>query len=116
MGNTSEVKPLLQYSDVFLMCSEKESFGLSALEAMAAKTPIVSTDVGGLPEINKQGVTGFLSQVGDIKDMASNTISILKDENTLNIFKNNAFEYSKKFDIKNILPLYSQVYQKAIRI
>ena len=79
LGNSNEVNKLLCYSDLFLLPSETESFGLAALEAMAARTPVISTNSGGLPEVNIQGVTGFLSNVGDTDDMAKNGIFILKD-------------------------------------
>ncbi len=114
IGNTSQIESPLYHSDLFLMCSKKESFGLAALEAMAAKTPVISTNIGGIPEINKHGITGYLSPIGAVKDMANNAINLLKDENILKTFKQNAFEHSKKFDIKNVLPLYENIYQSIL--
>ena len=114
LGNSNEVNKLLCYSDLFLLPSETESFGLAALEAMAAKTPVISTNSGGLPEVNIQGVTGFLSNVGDTDDMAKNGIYILKDVETLQKFKLNAFEQAKKFSIQNVLPNYKDVYREVI--
>ena len=110
LGNSSEVVEILCYSDVFLLPSETESFGLAALEAMAAETPVISTDTGGLPEVNVDGLTGFLSEIGDIEDMAKNTLKILKDDATLITFKKNAKEHTKRFSLKNILPVYEDIY------
>lgn len=114
LGNSNEVNKLLCYSDLFLLPSETESFGLAALEAMAAKTPVISTNSGGLPEVNIHGVTGFLSKVGDVDDMAKNGIFILKDLDRLQQFKLQAFEQAKQFSIQNILPDYKAVYREAI--
>jgi len=114
LGNSTEVNKLLCYSDLFLLPSETESFGLVALEAMAAKTPVISTNSGGLPEVNIQGKTGFLSDVGDTKDMAENAVRILKDLNTLKKFKQNAFEQAKRFSINQILPAYLNVYKEVL--
>lgn len=114
MGNSNEVNKLLCYSDLFLLPSETESFGLAALEAMAARTPVISTNSGGLPEVNINGVTGFLSNVGDTNDMAKNGIYILKDLETLQKFKQNALEQAKQFSLKNVLPGYKEVYREVI--
>ncbi len=111
LGNTSELNKILCLSDLFLLPSETESFGLAALEAMAAKTPVISTNSGGLPEVNMNGKTGYLSNVGDIDEMANNAIYILEDNNRLKEFKMNAFNFAKKFSIENILPLYEDVYR-----
>lgn len=111
LGNTSELNKILCLSDLFLLPSETESFGLAALEAMAAKTPVISTNSGGLPEVNMNGKTGYLSNVGDTDEMANNAIYILEDDNRLKEFKMNAFNFSKKFSIENILPLYEDVYR-----
>ena len=111
LGNTSELNKILCLSDLFLLPSETESFGLAALEAMAAKTPVISTNSGGLPEVNMNGKTGYLSNVGDTDEMANNAIYILEDENRLKEFKMNAFNFAKKFSIENILPLYEDVYR-----
>jgi len=104
----------LCYSDLFLLPSQTESFGLAALEAMAARTPVISTNSGGLPEVNIQGVTGFLSNVGDTDDMAKNGIFILKDEKRLLEFKKNALEQAKQFSLYNVLPAYKDVYREVI--
>ena len=114
MGNSTEVSKLLCYSDLFLLPSETESFGLAALEAMAAKTPVISTNSGGLPEVNLQGVTGFLSNVGDTHDMAKNGIYILKDLNRLQQFKQQAFTQAKEFSLKNVLPAYKAMYKEVM--
>ncbi|MBI9042297.1 N-acetyl-alpha-D-glucosaminyl L-malate synthase BshA [Lutibacter sp.] len=114
LGNSNEVNKLLCYSDLFLLPSETESFGLAALEAMAARTPVISTNSGGLPEVNIQGVTGFLSDVGDTDDMAKNGIFILKDDKTLQQFKHNALEQAKQFSMQNVLPSYKEVYREVV--
>ena len=104
LGNSHEIEKILCYTDVFLLPSESESFGLSALEAMAANTAIISTNTGGLPEVNVHGVTGYLSHLGDVEDMAKNTLNILKDDSTLSRFKINAKNHTSKFRLENILP------------
>ena len=114
-GNSNEIDKILCFSDLFLLPSETESFGLAALEAMSCGVPVISSNSGGLPEVNQNGVTGYLSNVGDIEDMSKNAISILKDEATLSQFKVNASEVAKTFDIQNILPLYEDLYFKALQ-
>lgn len=114
LGNSNEVNRVLCYTDLFLLPSETESFGLAALEAMAAKTPIISTNTGGLTEVNLNNYTGFLSNVGDVEEMATNAISILKDDTVLDKFKQNAFNHSKKFTLERILPQYEEVYRKVL--
>ena len=114
LGNSNEVNKLLCYSDLFLLPSETESFGLAALEAMAARTPVISTNSGGLPEVNINGVTGYLSNVGDTTDMANNGISILKNDETLQQFKENALIQAKRFSLQNVLPGYKEVYREVI--
>ena len=114
LGNSNEVNKLLCYSDLFLLPSETESFGLAALEAMAARTPVISTNSGGLPEVNINGVTGYLSNVGDTDDMAMNGISILKNDQTLQQFKENALMQAKRFSLQNVLPGYKEVYREVI--
>ena len=114
LGDTLELEKILFFTDLFLLPSQAESFGLAALEAMVARTPVISTNVGGLPEVNKHGVTGFLSEVGDVENMASNACKILKSEETLSRFKNNARLHSQKFSIKKILPMYEDIYKKTI--
>jgi L-malate glycosyltransferase len=98
---------------LFLLPSETESFGLAALEAMACQVPIITSNAGGIPEVNIQGVTGFMSEIGDIDDMVKNSLFVLKDEN-LPTFKANALEKAKEFDIKNVVPQYEAYYQKII--
>jgi len=114
LGNSNEIAKILCYTDVFLLPSENESFGLSALEAMAAKTAIISTNTGGLPEVNVDGVTGYLSNLGDVEDMARNALSILKDDSTLSRFKANAKEHTKQFSLENILPIYENIYSSVL--
>ena len=115
LGNSTEIAKILCYTDVFLLPSRTESFGLAALEAMAAKTAIISTNTGGLPEVNIHGETGFLSDLGDTEDMAKNAISILKEDATLNKFKNNAKEHTKRFSLENILPVYEDIYKSCYK-
>ena len=115
-GNSYEIDRILSYSDLFLLPSETESFGLAALEAMAWSVPVISSNSGGLPEVNFDGVSGYLSDVGDTDAMAENALKILIDNATLNKFKENALSVAKQFDIKNILPLYEALYRKAVKI
>lgn len=115
-GNSNDVDRILSYTDLFLLPSETESFGLAALEAMAWSVPVISSNSGGLPEVNFEGISGYLSNVGDTDDMAAKAISILEDEDNLCLFKKNALEVAKKFDIKYILPLYESLYEKALSL
>ncbi|MFV8340037.1 N-acetyl-alpha-D-glucosaminyl L-malate synthase BshA [Flavobacterium sp. LB3P21] len=114
-GNSNEIDKILSYTDLFLLPSETESFGLAALEAMAWSVPVISSNSGGLPEVNFDGISGYLSNVGNTDEMAQNALKILKDDTTLNKFKENALSVAKQFDIKNILPLYEALYKKAIK-
>ncbi|MGN0002014.1 MAG: N-acetyl-alpha-D-glucosaminyl L-malate synthase BshA [Sphingobacterium composti] len=114
LGKQDAVEEILSVSDLFLMPSSSESFGLAALEAMACRVPVISSNIGGLPELNVQGITGFLSDVGDIEDMSNNAIYILEDCDRLEVFKQAAYEHATKFEISQILPLYEEYYQKAI--
>lgn len=114
LGRQEEVEDIMAISDLFLLPSEYESFGLVALEAMAAEVPVISTNVGGLPEINIEGVTGFLSDVGDIDNMADNIIKILSDEPALKIMRENALNQALKFDIENIVPQYVDLYNRML--
>ncbi len=113
-GNSNEIDKILSFTDLFLLPSQTESFGLAALEAMAWSVPVISSNSGGLPEVNLDGVSGYLSDKGNIDEMVENALKILKDTVTLNKFKKNALSVAKRFDIKNILPLYEELYQKAI--
>ena len=114
LGNSNEIDKILCFSDLFLLPSEAESFGLAALEAMVNEVPVVSSKAGGIPEVNIDGVTGYLSNVGNIADMAQNAIRILQDDDTLNTFKKNAKREARKFDIQNIVPLYEELYEKVL--
>lgn len=113
LGKQEAIEELLSVADLFIMPSEKESFGLAALEAMACEVPLISTNAGGLPELNINGKTGFLSDVGDIEDMTKNALFILQDEN-LTEFKQNALQRAKDFDISKILPQYEAVYNEVL--
>lgn len=115
LGNSNEIDRILCFSDLFLLPSETESFGLAALEAMINKVAVISSNTGGIPEVNKQGVTGFLSDVGNVNDMAKNAVYLLKDDKVLEEFKHNAQQLALQFDILNILPLYEEVYEKAYK-
>ena len=114
LGKQDAVEELLAVADLFIMPSGSESFGLAALEAMACQIPVISSNIGGLPEVNIQGKTGYLSDVGNIDEMAENAISILEDEEILAQFRKNAFEQAKKFDIEKILPQYEKYYEEVI--
>ena len=114
LGKQEAVEELLAIADLFILPSETESFGLAALEAMACEVPVISTNTGGIPEINIQGVTGYLSNVGDVEDMAKNAMLILKDEETLKQFKKNAIMQANKFSLENILPQYEAYYKKVL--
>lgn len=113
LGKLEAVEEVLSVADLFIMPSEKESFGLAALEAMACEVPVISSNTGGLPELNIQGVTGFLSPVGDTEDMTRKALFVL-DRNNLPKFKLNALERAKEFDISRILPQYEAFYQKIM--
>ncbi len=114
LGKQDAVGELLAVTDLFLMPSESESFGLAALEAMACEVPVISSNAGGIPEININGKTGFMSDVGDVEDMAKNALYILNDKERLQEFRTNALNQAKRFDIGNIIPLYEQYYQKVL--
>ena len=114
VGKTNEVDKILCSSDLFLLPSEKESFGLAALEAMALRVPVVSSNTGGLPELNINGNSGYTSDIGDIESMASNAIRILSDKTLKKKYKSQAFENAKKYDIKKIIPLYEEIYNEAL--
>ncbi|MDO7587615.1 MAG: N-acetyl-alpha-D-glucosaminyl L-malate synthase BshA [Flavobacteriaceae bacterium] len=113
LGNSNEIDRILCFSDLFLLPSESESFGLAALEAMVNEVPVISSNTGGIPEVNIHGQTGFLSPVGAVDEMAENALAILQDPEVLAQFKKRAVQAAQKFDITNILPLYEAVYEKA---
>ena len=112
LGKLKVIEKFLCIADVFVLPSETESFGLVALEAMASKVAVISTNSGGLPEVNIDGKTGYLSDVGDVNKMANDTIELLKNTEKLNAFKNNALAHAKTFNLPNILPQYEAVYQE----
>ena len=115
LGKSNDVSRILAVSDLFILPSEKESFGLVALEAMAAKVPVISSNAGGLSEVNINGETGYTSDVGDVDKMATDAINLLSDEKLYEQFSAKAYKVAKTFDIKNVLPLYEAMYKKALR-
>jgi N-acetyl-alpha-D-glucosaminyl L-malate synthase BshA len=115
LGKQDAVEEILAVSDVFLIPSANESFGLAALEAMACEVPVISSDVGGLPEVNIHGKTGYLSSIGSIEDMARNTIKIIGNDQTLVQFRQNALEQAKKFSLDLILPQYEEYYEQVLK-
>ncbi|TKC61043.1 N-acetyl-alpha-D-glucosaminyl L-malate synthase BshA [Pedobacter hiemivivus] len=114
LGKQDAVEEILSVSDLFLMPSDSESFGLAALEAMACKVPAITSNSGGLPELNIDGFSGYMSNVGDVEDMAIKAIQILENDEVLNRFKENAFARAQDFDLKKILPEYINYYNKII--
>ncbi len=114
-GNSNEIDKILSFTDLFLLPSETESFGLAALEAMAWGVPVISSNTGGLPEVNFDGISGYLSDVGNTQEMAQNAIKILENDKTLLEFKNNATTTAKQFDIENIVTLYENLYKKVLK-
>ncbi|SQA93613.1 N-acetyl-alpha-D-glucosaminyl L-malate synthase BshA [Capnocytophaga ochracea] len=114
LGNTSDIDRILCFTDLFLLPSASESFGLSALEAMAAGVPVVSSNTGGLPEVNEEGVSGYLCPIGDVKAMAEKAIYILEDKTRLAQFKQNARKVAERFDEDRIVPMYEALYYSAI--
>ena len=115
LGKQDAIEELLAISDLFLMPSASESFGLAALEAMACEVPVISTNTGGLPEVNIEGKTGFLSDVGNVEEMAANGIRILTDDHLLKQFRANALKQAQRFDIKHIMPEYERYYEHVIK-
>ena len=115
LGKVNDLYRILQLSDLFLLPSEQESFGLAALEAMAANTPVISSNAGGIPEVNIQGETGYLAEIGNVKAMSNYAIKLLSNDDLLQEMKNNAKKQAIKFDLKNILPLYEQMYNETLR-
>jgi N-acetyl-alpha-D-glucosaminyl L-malate synthase BshA len=114
LGKQEAVEEILSICDLFVLPSETESFGLAALEAMACQVPVITTNTGGSPELNVQGVTGFMSNVGDVADMAKNAIYILEDAERLKQFKKQALDHARKYDIRNIMPMYEKVYEEVV--
>lgn len=114
-GNSNEIDKILSFTDLFLLPSETESFGLAALEAMAWGVPVISSNTGGLPEVNFDGISGYLSDVGNTQEMSQNAIKILENEDTLLEFKNNATSTAKQFDIKKVVTLYENLYMKVLK-
>ena len=114
LGQSHEIDKILCFSDLFLLPSQTESFGLAALEAMVHSVPVISSNTGGLSEVNNAGVSGFLSDVGDVEDMAKNALYILTDEKRLKEFKRGALRTATKFDINKVVPLYETLYEKAL--
>jgi N-acetyl-alpha-D-glucosaminyl L-malate synthase BshA len=115
LGNSVEIDRVLCMSDLFLLPSGQESFGLAALEAMINKTPVISSNAGGLPEVNIHGLSGYVAEIGDVEKMGQYALDILKDSETLNRFKENARKAALEFDLPNILPLYVSIYEKAYK-
>ena len=114
LGKVKDVEEVIDIADLFILPSETESFGLAALEAMISRVPVITTNSGGLIEVMEQGVSGFMSNVGDIEDMAKNALTILESEESLAVFREGAFKQANKFDIKNILPQYEELYTKVL--
>jgi L-malate glycosyltransferase len=115
LGKQEAVEELLAVSDLFILPSENESFGLAALEAMACEVPVISSNAGGLPEVNIDGVTGYMCDVGDVEGMAKKSIELLSDEESLATFRKNAYLQAKRFDITEILPQYEAYYSQIIQ-
>lgn len=113
-GKSNEIDKILCFSDLFLLPSQTESFGLAALEAMASGVPVISSNTGGIPEVNIHGVSGFLSNVGDVEDMTKNALYILSDKTRLATFKANARETAKKYDLHTIVPQYETIYEDTL--
>ncbi|MEY4626309.1 MAG: N-acetyl-alpha-D-glucosaminyl L-malate synthase BshA [Bacteroidota bacterium] len=114
LGKQEAIEEILSIGDLFILPSESESFGLAALEAMACEVPVISTNAGGIPEVNVHGVTGFLSDVGDVDSMAQHAITLLKDPDMLKTFRKNALLQAHNFDLKSILLQYEAVYKRVV--
>jgi L-malate glycosyltransferase len=114
LGNVKNPTQVLSIADLFLLPSESESFGLAALEAMACSVPVISTNTGGLPEVNRHGVSGMMSNVGDVEDMAKNVVYLLSDKKRLEKFRRQSYERAGEFTIEKILPMYQNLYQSVL--
>ena len=112
VGKQEQMEEILAISDLFLLPSDYESFGLSALEAMAAHVPVISTNAGGLPEVNIDGQTGYMANIGDVETMAAQAISILQDDDTLKQFRKRAYAHAQTFDIHHVVPQYERLYER----
>lgn len=116
VGKVRDTSQVLEISDLFFLPSETESFGLAALEAMAEGVPVISSNTGGIPEVNEQGFSGFLSDVGNVEEMAANAIKILQSDATLHQFRGQALEKAKQFRLENILPMYENLYKEVLQV
>ena len=114
MGKQDAIEELLSVADLFILPSENESFGLAALEAMACEVPVISSNAGGIPEVNIDGKTGYLCEIGDIQGMASRTIELLMDDEKLQQFRKNALARAEEFKIEYILPVYEDYYREIL--
>ncbi|MFN6084710.1 MAG: N-acetyl-alpha-D-glucosaminyl L-malate synthase BshA, partial [Fluviicola sp.] len=114
-GKVRETAPILRLADLFLLPSETESFGLAALEAMAVGVPVVSSNTGGIPEVNVEGKTGYLSDVGNVDEMAANAIHILSDKVRLQVFRQNALNRAHEFSLARVLPIYEKLYEDILK-
>lgn len=115
VGKVRDTSHVLELSDLFILPSETESFGLAALEAMALGVPVISSNTGGIPEVNKHGYSGYLSEVGDTTDMANNALKILENKETLNKFKEQAWKHSYNFSLEKLLPVYEDLYEEVVQ-
>lgn len=116
LGKQDAIEEILAVADLFIIPSSNESFGLAALEAMACEVPVISSNAGGLPEVNVQGITGFLADIGDVETMAENSLMLLQNPDMLATFRKNALAQAKEFDIRHILPQYEAYYKSDFRI
>ena len=114
LGKQDAIEELLAICDLFVIPSESESFGLAALEAMACEVPVISSNSGGLPEVNIHGVTGFMSDAGNVNEMARYAIDLLQNEEMLARFRTNALAQARRFDIDNVLPDYEAYYEEIL--